>query len=501
MKGVELYGRVRRYVMVEGNSQRDAARYFGIDRETVAKMLAHSVPPGYRRGRPPSKPKIDPYRGVIDQILESDRSAPRKQQHTAERIFQRLVAEHGFTGGRTIVKDYVQGWKERTQEAFIPLTHEAGHAQVDFGQAVVVVDGVRRKAHFFALDLPHSDAGFVVAYPGETTEAFCDGHVQAFAFFGGVPRSILYDNSKIAVVGIHKDGGRTRSRTFSELVSHYLFADRFARIRKGNDKGNVEGLVKFVQRRYFTPIPHAASWDDLNRQLREACVARLTERVAGVDEMIGERAERDRAAFLPLPATAYDACQRVPGCARSTALVRYKTNDYSVPVAYAHRSVFIKAYVHEIAICHGSMEIARHRRSYERHDAIYEPTHYLSLLERKPGALDQAAPLDGWDLPDEFRVLRRQLETRLGKAGRREFIQVLQLIGVFSLHRVHAGVCAALRLSAISYDAIKHLIIASADRRVIKLDLNAYPHLPRPDVITTQAADYNALLTPEESFA
>lgn len=500
MKGVELYGRVRRYVLVDGFSRREAARFFGIDRETVAKMLKHALPPGYRRDLPPRKPKIDPYRGVIDHILESDREKPRKQRHTAERIFQRLRAEHGYTGGKTIVKDHVQAWYEHTREAFVPLTHDPGHAQVDFGEAVVVIAGKECKAHFFAMDCPHSDAGFVIAYPAETTEAFCDGHVQAFAFLGGVPRSILYDNTKIAVANILGDGRRKRTKTFSELVSHYLFADRFGRVRKGNDKGNVENLVKFAQRRYFTPIPQAANWDDLNQHIHAACMARMSDLIRdGGGETIAARLERDRATFLPLPAVAYDACQRVPGCARSTALVRYKTNDYSVPVAYAHRDVLIRAYVHDIVICHGATVIARHRRSYERCDEIFNPIHYLPLLERKPGAFDQAAPLVGWDLPEAFLTLRRLLEARLGKAGRREYIQTLLLIDTFTLEQVNRGVLEALRLSAISYDAIKHLIVAKLERRVVKLDLDDYPHLPRTDVLTTKAADYNALLLTEST--
>ena len=143
------------------------------------------------------------------------------------------------------MKDYVAGWRQRAQEMFVPLVHPPGHAQVDFGEAIGVIGGVERKIHFLAMDLPHSDAIFVVAYPAETTEAFCDGHVRAFAFFGGVPQSILYDNTKIAVARILGDGKRQRTRVFSELQSHYLFTDRFGRPGKGNDKGKVEGLVGY----------------------------------------------------------------------------------------------------------------------------------------------------------------------------------------------------------------------------------------------------------------
>ena len=190
----------------------------------MRKMLQYSVPPGYRRESPPRRPKLDPYRGVIDRILEDDRSLPKKQRHTAKRIYERLRAEHGFTGKYTIVKDYVRERRRRTREMYVPLSHPAGDAQCDFGQAKAVIGGVEQTVHYFVLDLPHSDACFVKAYPAETTEAFCDGHVSAFSFLGGVPRSILYDNTRLAVANILGDGRRKRTRVFSELVSHYLAA-------------------------------------------------------------------------------------------------------------------------------------------------------------------------------------------------------------------------------------------------------------------------------------
>ena len=202
MYRVEMYARVRRACRVEGMSTREASRVFGLDRKTVRKMLSFSVPPGYRRGKPPRRPKLGPFTGIIDRILEDDRTSHHKQRHTAKRIFDRLRDEYGFTGGYTIVKDYVRERRLRSREMFVPLVHSPGHAQGDFGEAMAVIGGVARKVHFLAFDLPHSDACFVKAYPAETTEAFCDGHNAAVAFFGGVPRSILYDNTKLAGVGL-----------------------------------------------------------------------------------------------------------------------------------------------------------------------------------------------------------------------------------------------------------------------------------------------------------
>ena len=219
MYRVEMYARVRRACRVEGMSTREASRVFGLDRKTVRKMLSFSVPPGYRRGKPPRRPKLGPFTGIIDRILEDDRTSHHKQRHTAKRIFDRLRDEYGFTGGYTIVKDYVRERRLRSREMFVPLVHSPGHAQADFGEAMAVIGGVARKVHFLAFDLPHSDACFVKAYPAETTEAFCDGHNAAVAFFGGVPRSILYDNTKLAVARILGDGKRQRTRVFTELQS------------------------------------------------------------------------------------------------------------------------------------------------------------------------------------------------------------------------------------------------------------------------------------------
>ena len=495
MYKVDMYVRVRRACMVEGMSIREAARVFGLHRDTVRKMLMYSVPPGYRRERPPRRPKLEPYTGVIDRILDEDLGLPKKQRHTAKRIYDRLRDEYGFTGKYTIVKDYVRERRRRGQEMFVPLSHPPGHAQCDFGQARAVIDGVEQRIHYFVLDLPHSDGCFVKAYPAETTEAFCDGHVSAFSFLGGVPQSIVYDNTKLAVAKILGDGRRKRTRVFSELQSHYLFDDRFGRPGKGNDKGKAEGLVGYARRNYLVPIPSFESYEALNAYLEERCLGRMGDRLRGHDETIGQRMERDLEALLPLPAAPYEASDKHVSRVSSLSLVRYRTNDYSVPVAYGHRDVLVRGYVNEVVISCGSEVIARHRRSYERDDFVFDPLHYLPLLERKTGALDQAAPLAGWELPEEFGVLRRLLESRMGKQGKREFVQVLRLMESFRKQEVHHAVRDALRLGAVSFDAVKHLVLCRIDGRPPRLDLELYPYLPRVTVTKTSAKDYMTLVS------
>ena len=293
MYQVDVYLRVRRAVMVDGMSIREVSRVFGPHRDTVRKILAYSAPPGYRRQTSPRRPKLEPFTGVIDQILADDLRRPRKQRHTAQRIFQRLRDEHGFGGQYTIVKDYVREHRRRSQEMFVPLSHPPGHAQCDFGEALVIIGGVEQKAHCFVLDLPHSDGCFVKAYPAETTEAFLHGRVSAFAFLGGAPQSILYDNTKLAVARILGDGRRKRTRAFTELQSHYLFDDRFGRPGKGNDKGKVEGMVGYMRRNFLAPVPSFASFEALNAHLERRCLARMDARLRGHSESIGQRMERD----------------------------------------------------------------------------------------------------------------------------------------------------------------------------------------------------------------
>jgi hypothetical protein len=314
---------------------------------------------------------------------------------------------------------------------------------VDFGEAVVVIGGVECKAHYLAMDLPHSDDCFVVAFPAETTEAFLEGHVKAFAYFGGVPTRILYDNTKIAVAKILGGTERQKTRAFSELQSHYLFADKFGRPAKGNDKGKVEGLVGYARRNFMVPVPRFASWDAFNADLELQCRKRRERTLRGHTETIGERFERDRVAFLTLPAAPYEACEKVAARVSSLALVRYRGNVYSVPTRHGHLQVLVRGYVHEVTIACGSEVIARHPRSYERETVVYDPLHYLALLEQKTRALDQAAPLQGRQLPACFATLRRLLEARL-KHGGREYVQVLRLLETFRLEELTQAIEEAL---------------------------------------------------------
>ena len=355
------------------------------------------------------------------------------------------------------------------------------------------IGGVRQKIHFFCMDLPQSDACFVKAYPRETTEAFLDGHVSAFAFFGGVPLSILYDNTTIAVAKICGDGKRERTRAFTELVSHYLFRDRFGRPGKGNDKGKVEGLVKFSRANFMVPIPEAASFEELNARLEQRCRARQGERAGAAcrdHRRAAGRRHRGPARSSGRAAGAVREARRacVLDGARALSDQRLLGADHlRLP------DVVVKGFVDEVVILCGGEEIARHPRCYGEGVFVSNPLHYLALIETKPNALDQAAALQGWDLPEVFQHLRHLLEARMGNRGKREFIQVLRLLEAMPLDVVTFAVTEAIQLGAIGFDAVKLIALARIERRPARLDLAAYPHLPKMDVKTTCAADYAVL--------
>ena len=491
---MDLYLKVRHAHFQDGLSGRQIARDFGISRDSVAKMLAYSEPPGYRRTAPIRRPKLDAFTSQMDQWLAEDRSRPRKQRHTAKRIFERLRDECGFDGSYTIVKDYVRDRKRTGKEMFVPLSHPPGHAQADFGEALVVIGGVEQKAHFFALDLPHSDACYIRAYPAANTEAWLDGHAHAFAFFGAVPQSVLYDNDRCLVARILPDGSRQRTQRFSAMLSHYVIRDRYGRPGKGNDKGAVEGLVGYGRRNFMVPIPSFPDWHAFNAHLEEQCRKRQGDVLRGHKVSIGERLKADLAAMRDLPGTPFEACELQSGQVTSTSVVRYRGNDYSVPVAYGHRAVWIKGFVTRVVIGCGAEVIAEHSRSYDTGDMVFDPLHYLALIERKIMSFDQAAPLQGWELPEAFKTLRRLLEARQGKAGKREYVQVLRLLERFEIDVLHLAVKDALRMGAVSFDAIKHLILCRVEQRPPRLDLDVYPFLPRTNIATTSAASYMSLL-------
>jgi transposase len=485
---MERWAEIRRRVLVDGLSRRAACRAYGIHWKTLRKILTHTEPPGYRCILPKRPSILEPLLPVVHQILKDDRKAPRKQRHTAKRIFERLRDEHGFAGKLTVVKDAVRAWRSRHAEVFVPLAHPPGEAQVDFGEAEVTLDGRMAKVALFVMTLPYSDAIFACAFPRECTEAFLEGHVRAFAFFGAVPRRISYDNSKIAVARITGSRDRKVTDAFLRIKSHYLFESHFCLVRRPNEKGHVETLIGFARRNFLVPVPALhGGLEGLNVRLEADCRADLARRLRGKPAAKAELLAEEHAAALPLPAEAFVAARVEQPYADSLSLVRFDANDYSVPTEFAHRRVTAVGTIDTVRIAVGESVVAVHRRSWGREGVFYDPVHYFALLERKPGALDFAAPLVGWELPVCFGVLRRRLEAEFGGPGTRQFIKVLRLLERASLAELTRAVGRALELGTADADAVRLVLEHGRERPAGLFSLDGRPHLklvsvPAPDL-------------------
>ena len=491
---MEIWSEIRREVLTGALSKRAAIAKYKVGWHTLKKMLANDEPPGCRQAKQRPKPKLDAFLPVLRQMLEDDGKAPPKQRHTARRIFERLRDEHGYTGGETVVKDAVREWRISRREVFLPLSHPPGEAQVDFGEATVRIAGKETKVALFVMTLPYSGAMFVQAFPKECTETFMEGHRRAFEELGGVPRRISYDNSAIAVIEVLKGRERKLTREFLRLQSHYLFTEHFCLVRRANEKGHVERLLGTARRRFLVPVPDVDSIESLNHRLLESGRQDLDERTRGRSGTKRELLRDDSAAFLPLPSRPFESRRVADGTVNSESLVRFETNDYSVPVRYAHRKVIVIATVDEVRFIYEDRLLARYPRCWDRERVFFEPVHYLALLERKPGGFDHAKPLERWQLPECFALLRRRMEADDPKSGTRSFIRVLRLLERFSLEEVTAGVEYAIDIGLSDSDSIRSVVEHRADGPVRLFSLDGRPHLACVHVETTPVAAYQALL-------
>src|SRR5262249_33158633 len=271
-----------------------------------------------------------------------------------------------------------------------------------------------------------------------------------------VPRRVSYDNSRIAVA--RSAGGRERRVTdaFLALKSHHLFESHFCLVRRPNEKGHVETLIGFARRNFLVPVPALhRRLEGLNAGLEADCRAARARQLRGKPATKAELLAEERPAMLTLPSEAFVAARVEQPHADSLALIRFDANDYSVPTAYAHRRVTAVGTIDAVRIAVGEGVVATHRRSWGREGGVYDPVHYLGLLERKPGALDFAAPLAGWELPVCFGVLRRRLEAEFGGPGTRQYIKVLRLLEWADLGELTRAVERALELGTADADAVR----------------------------------------------
>ncbi len=391
---VEIYKQIRR-MRLDGMSQRQIAAVLHISRNTVKKYWEGNCVPWERKeySREPGVLTEDVVAFVGQCVDEDSQCGSKKQHHTAKRIYDRLVAERGFTGGETTIRRLVKELREKHQEAFVPLAFPAGDAlQIDWGEATIYLSGVKTTVNLFCARLCYSGAPMVLAYRRQNEESFLDALVQVFQYYGGVPRRVIFDNGKVAV----KDGFGAHARKqagYAALAAHYGFEAVFCNPASGNEKGLVEGLVGYIRRNVCVPVPKVKSLEELNRMLQEKCLNYLSHQIRGKEASVGEMLTREREKLYPLPGYPFDACKRVTGQVDRFCTVRFDTNNYSVPAAYCGREVSVKAGPETVSIYFEGQCIAQHHRCLDRQQNIYKLEHYLHLLEKKGRAIFYARPV------------------------------------------------------------------------------------------------------------
>src|SRR5712692_4198302 len=389
---VEDYEAIRRAYYLEKQSIRQIAREQHHSRRTIRKAIQHVHPHPYLRAIPKPAPVFGSFQERVQKLLTHNETLPPKQHYTAHKIYETLVAE-GYQGSESHLRRYITQWKREHQppDVFLPLEFEPGQdAQCDWGEAIAVISGVRQTVQFFVMRLCYSRRTFVMTFPTQRQESFLFGHVQAFKYFGGVPARISYDNLATAVkLAMDKGKGRkrTENRTFVAFRSHYLFESHFCTPRAGWEKGQVEHSVGFSRRNFLVPIPEVASFEALNHLLLERCVQDDQRRVNRQPTTIGEAWEQEKSFLHPLPPFDYDCCEMVTVRLTPYSQATFETNRYSVPVNRARREVILKAYPFHVDIFDKGTLLARHPRSYGKEQDIFDPLHYLPLLEQRPGAL------------------------------------------------------------------------------------------------------------------
>lgn len=401
---VDQYQDIRQMYLVEGMSQRAIAKQLGISRNTVRRYCKGEHVPWERKPAVRQASVLTPdVMDFIKSCIEEDANNPKGQKHTAERIYTRLCNEKGFTDGASTVRHAVKEMRNKIPEVYVPLAFDPGEAiQVDWGKAIIILNGVKTEAHLFCMRLCHSIAPFVVAYPTEREESFLEGHVKGFEFFGGVSRDLIYDNLKTAV----KEGwGKTarEQQKFAAFRAHYAYRALFCNPGEGHEKGLVENLVGYSRRNFMVPVPKVSSFEDLNQLLQQRCLKYIEHhQVRGRDMSVKDAFSLEQQALLPLPLKRYDACKIAESRVGYFSTVRFETNSYSVPVKWAGKQASVKASGLEVRIYYRGEEIASHPRCYQKHKTIYCLEHYLPLIEQRPRSVFHAKPVKAANLPQEF---------------------------------------------------------------------------------------------------
>ena len=487
---VDQYSYIRTAHRVYRKKIREIARETGHSRNTVKKALKEEYC-GYHSRRTQPYPVLGPYLDIIDRWLKGDRRHPKKQRHTARRIYNRLCHEHGFEGSERTVRKYVHDARKRlglgVDDVFIPLDPELGlEAEVDWGNCHAVLGGAYTKLKMFCMRPKGSGKPFVQCFPCERQQAFFEGHIRAFGFYGGIFSTLIYDNLSTAVEKVLRGKDRKLRESFMKFKGCYNFEPRFCNPGQGHEKGGVEGLVGYARRNFMVPIPEAKDLEELNQYLLEQCVAYGAHRIAGKDKTVNEFYEEEKQHLLPLPDFAFSNLETYAGKVDKYATVIVDKNHYSVPFRYTGLKVKMVGYVDHVDIYYGSKKIASHKRVYGNNKWQLEPFHYLELILLRPQAFESARPIKEWrkEWPECLEMLLRHFCEKQGQSkGTKEFIRVLMLFKEHDKREVISAVEEAVSANVSSSEAVEQILrFKTVPQDQVFVSLPNWETLPPPDV-------------------
>jgi transposase len=498
---VEERAAIRQAYYVDHKPIRQIARDHAVARQTVRKALESAEAPRANRARPRPAPVLGPFKAQLDAFLGENERLPRKQRYTTHKMFTRIQAA-GYHGSESHVRAYI-GQQRRLRQrpaVFLPLEFDPGQdAQVDWGEALALLAGEPTTVQLFVMRLCYSRRTFAMAFPTQRQEAFFAGHVHAFQHFQGVPHRLTYDNLTTAVQPLLTGRTRQEQRAFTVFRSHYLFASHFCTPGQGHEKGGVEHGVGYVRRNFLVPLPQVESFAELNARLLDACLQDDHRQVQGQATTIGDAWRVEQAALRPLPAHEFDCCVTVTATLTPYSQVVFETNRYSVPVERATPQLTIKAYPFRIDILAQEQVVASHPRCYGRDQDVFDPLHYLTLLEQRPGAFEHAKPLRRWRerWPLAYtRLLAILRHAQPDGSGVREFVRILRLHREYPAPVIEQAITLALD-SGCPHEAGVRLCLYQVlhpETPPPALDLAGQPHLAQVGSHPIDLTRYERLL-------
>lgn len=503
MLTVETIRKIRIARLREGKPIRRIARELNLSRNTVKKILRNDVTQrSYERGLQP-RPKLGPFVEGLERKLKEDQGQPRKLRRSAQVLFEELQRE-GYEGAYDSVQRYVKGWRREQQiltaPVFVPLSFGPGEAfQFDWSHEQVELSGMPATVKVAHIRLCYSRLFICIAYPRETQEMVFDAHTKAFEFFGGGCTKGIYDNMKTAVMNILRGKERDFNKRFEQMCSHYLFEPIACTPAAGWEKGQVENQVGLSRRRLFVPRPKVKDLGELNEHLVSGCLAwaKTHAHPEMPDETVWNVFEKEKGFLVSLPAAPFDGYGEHIAKVSSTALVSFDRNRYSVMATEAGRCVQVRAYAGKIVLVSEGNVVGDHERQFGRDKTVFNPWHYLPVLQRKPGALRNGAPFKNWDLPQSLDQIRIALEKY--PDWDRQFVRILSAVPSFGLEAVERVCKEVLSSGVASADVVLNLVSRQGDEPVGLLSTPVYFQLKEEPA--ADCARYEKLLREEARYA